>query len=102
MSIAAAHYKKFVPEAIAGERVFTLEREGKRPVFPVDGHQSMPFWSTLSRAESARKRCAAIAGDSIVEMTLNRFLSNILPGMDELGIRVAANWIGVSLSGYDV
>ncbi len=101
MSIAAAHYDKFKEQAVREGRVFTFTSDGEYLVFPVNGEEVIPFWSSRTRMEKVQKEHPKYQQYQIKEMAIAEFLE-WLPKLGKDGVRVGANWSGKRLTGYDV
>ena len=78
-----------------------LRRRRIPKVYPVDGREVIPFWSSRRRIEAIQKSFPKYQGYEITEMSLADFLQ-WLPRLTEEGIHIGTNWSGKRLVGYDV
>jgi hypothetical protein len=102
MSIAAAQANKFYEQVARDRRVFTFTENDEFLVFPVDGKEVVPFWSSRSRLEIIQKEHVKYASFLVEEMSLQEFVEKTLPLMEAEGIHIGVNWAGKRLVGYDV
>ncbi|GAA1258622.1 DUF2750 domain-containing protein [Oryzihumus leptocrescens] len=103
MSTAAAHANAFYEEIRTDGLVFTVKDEGG---FPAprngDGVRAMPFWSKRSRAQAIVDTVPAYSDFQVVELQLDDWTANWLPGLERDGLRLGLNWSGPRATGYDV
>jgi hypothetical protein len=62
----------------------------------------MPFWRSRSRAQLITKRVNSYKGFEPVQLGLDAFLDDWLPGLRKDGLLVGLNWSGARATGYDV
>jgi hypothetical protein len=62
----------------------------------------MPFWSSLARAKKIIATVPAYASFEVVELSLEEFIENWIPGLERDGLLVGVNWSGVRALGYDI
>jgi hypothetical protein len=102
MSIAAAQASAFYEEAARHGSVLRVLEDDSFLVFPVDGKDVVPFWSTRSRVEKVQTGQSKFANYAISEIPLSEFLNATLAQLDEEHINVGVNWSGDRLVGYDM
>ena len=103
MTTSAAQAAAFYAEALAHGTVWGVRDANGFPA-PLngDGARAMPFWSTRSRAEVVVANVVAYAGFEPVEVPLERWKAEWLPGLERDGLLVGLNWAGDRAQGYDV
>src|SRR5205085_8155034 len=101
MSVAAAQLSRFKEQVVRGGTVFTFTDNGEYLVYPVDGREVIPSWSSRRRMETIRKSFPKYHGYEITEISLADFLQR-LPRLAEEGAHIGTNWSGKRLTGYDV
>jgi hypothetical protein len=101
MSISAAHDDQFKAQTARDGRVYTFTADGEYLVFPVNGNEVIPFWSSRSRIEKLQEDHPKYEPYQIKEMPLSEFME-WLPNLGKDGIRIGTNWSGKRLTGYDV
>lgn len=101
VSLAAAHYDTFKEQVVADGVVFTFVDAGEYLVFPVNGRQVIPFWSSRSRMTKVQAAHPKYRTFAIKELPLEEFI-DWLPRLGADGIGIGANWSGKRLTGYDV
>ena len=103
MSQSAAAAAEFYRHVARSGRVWTIRDSGGFPA-PADsaGQRSMPFWSSVSRAQRVIDTVAAYRGFVVHELSLEEFRDRWLPGLRRDGLLVGVNWSGAGATGYDV
>lgn len=103
MTTSAAQADSFYSEALRHGSVWGVQDAGGFPA-PVngDGVRAMPFWSTKSRAERVIANVAAYSGFQTVELPLDTWRRDWLPGLERDGLLVGLNWSGDRAQGYDL
>ena len=102
MSIAAAQASQFYEQVVKEGRVFTVDDGEGYLVFPVDGTETVPFWSSRSRVVKIQQTHAKYSNWEISEEPLPEFLEKTLPLFEKEGIRIGVNWSGKRLTGYNL
>ena len=102
MSTAAIHTSKFYEQAVSDGKVFTFDDGDGYLVFPMDGAEVVPFWSSRTRLEKIKKDHPKHSRREITEETLTVFMTDTLPFLEKEGIRVGVNWSGQRLTGFNV
>jgi hypothetical protein len=103
VTTSAAQAAAFYAEALAHGTVWGVRDANGFPA-PLngDGVRAMPFWSVRSRAEVVVANVAAYAGFEPVEVPLDKWRAEWLPGLERDGLLVGLNWAGDRAQGYDV
>jgi hypothetical protein len=102
MSVAAAQASAFYEQVVAAGSVFTFVEDGSYLVFPVNGKDVVPFWSSRSRIETVQRAHPRYAAYAISEESLKQFLEKTLDQLEEENINVGVNWSGERSTGYDI
>ena len=102
MSIAAAQAQKFYEQVATEGRLFTFRDDGHLLIFPKDGYEVIPYWSSRSRVERVKEQHPKYREWAVDEICLKDFLSDLAPRLQADGMRVGVNWSGKRLTGYDV
>jgi hypothetical protein len=101
MSASAAQYDKFREQVVREERAFTFTDNGQLLVYPVDGRETIPFWSSRSRLEGIQKNLPKYRTWQITELSLGEFWRR-LDYLERDAVQVGVNWSGQRLTGYNV
>ncbi len=101
MSISAAQYSKFCSEVAQKRCVFTFTEQGGLLIYPVQGQEVLPFWSSRSRLEKIQASHPKYQRYQIAEYSWPEFESR-LHQMEGDGIHAGVNWSGQRLTGYNV
>jgi hypothetical protein len=101
MTIAAAQYDKFKEQIVTGERVFAFTDAGDLLVYPIEGSETVPFWSSRERLETIQQRLPKYRKWEITEMSFTDFWRR-LDKLEREKIQVGTNWSGARLLGYNV
>lgn len=101
LSQAASQASLFFEQVARERRAFTFVSDGEPIVLPLREGELCPFWSSRTRLERVQTAHARYRALQIQEVSLDRFLSELLPRLESEQIRVGANWSGARLSGYD-
>ncbi len=103
MSLSGAHKAAFRREAPPEGRVFSIRDDGGYLIAQDDeGHRALPFWSKSSRAKRAVTQVAAFEGFDVVEIPLDDWLREWLPGLERDGVLIGLNWAGPRATGFDL
>jgi hypothetical protein len=101
MTTAALQYAKFRTDVAAHARVYTFLADGELLVFPIDGREVVPFWSSRSRLDRIVATHAKYGKYAPTQLSLAEF-DEWLVQLDAEGILVGVNWAGPRLTGYNV
>jgi hypothetical protein len=101
MTIAAAQYDKFKEQIVTGERVFAFTDARDLLVYPIEGSETVPFWSSCERLETIQQRLPKYRKWEITEMSFTDFWRR-LDKLEREKIQVGTNWSGARLLGYNV
>ena len=101
VSIAAAQYDRFKRQVVTEGVVYTFTSEDEFLVFPVGGHEVIPFWSSRSRLLRVQTLHPKYLAYQHREMPIEEFIA-WLPELGTQGLHVGVNWSGRRLVGYDV
>lgn len=101
MSISAAQYSKFCSEVAQKQCVFTFTEQGGLLIYPVQGQEVLPFWSSRSRLEKIQASHPKYQRYQISVYSWPEFESR-LRQMEGDGIHAGVNWSGRRLTGYNV
>jgi hypothetical protein len=102
VSVAAAQARTFYEQVVAEKTVFTVVEQGDMPVFPVGGHEAVPFWSSRSRIARVQELHPKYRRFEILQIDFATFLTETLGDLEEQGVSVGVNWSGERLGGYDL
>jgi hypothetical protein len=102
MSTSAAQARAFYEQAAQDKRVFTFTADDDYLVFPIQGREVVPFWSSRSRLDKVRADHPKYASYSVTEIPLNEFLGAVLTQFGDEKISVGVNWSGPRLTGFDI
>jgi len=102
VSIAAAQASKFYEQVVAEGRVFTFTENDEYLVYPIQGKEVVPFWSSKARLERIQKDHPKYQKYQISEVPLEQFLSEELHLFESEKVSVGVNWSGARLTGYDI
>ena len=102
MSIAAAQASKFYAQAAKEKLVFTFTEGDSYLVFPVQGKDVIPFWSSRSRMATVQSAHPKYRNFTVCELPLAEFLAKTLTRLQEDDIHIGVNWSGPRLTGYDI
>ena len=96
MSTAAAHAAKFYEDVVRNGTVYTVDDGEGYLVFPVNGVDVVPFWSTRSRVVAVQEAHPKYAAWAVSEEPLDEFLKETLPMLEEAGgtIGVKPTFVG--------
>lgn len=98
-SAAAAFYR----QAAENREVWAIrDARGFPTSTNASGETAMPFWSSRSRAQLITKRVNGYKGFEPVQLGLDAFVGDWLPGLQKDGLLVGLNWSGARATGYDV
>jgi hypothetical protein len=101
MSVAALQYSKFCSEVAETGRAFTFLEDSSFLVYPVNGTEVVPFWSSRTRLVRISKAHPKYARYQICEFPMENLLSSMTQLQSE-GILVGVNWSGPKLTGFNV
>lgn len=103
MSQSAAAAAEFYRDVARSGRLWAIRDSGGFPA-PSDstGQRSMPFWSSVSRAQRVIDTVPAYRGFVVHELSVKDFRDSWLPGLRRDGLLVGINWSGSRATGYDV
>lgn len=103
MSQSAAQASQFYQEAVEKSEVWTVKDEGGFPA-PLNGEgkRAMPFWSSGERVRKIIKSVNAYAGFEPFVISLQDFMNDWLPSLQEDGLLIGVNWSGARATGYDL
>ena len=101
MSVAALNYSKFCSEAPRKGRVYTFTNCGELLVYPVQGKEVVPFWSSRSRLGKIVVALPKYQRYEITEYSWSEF-EEWLNQLNDEGILVGVNWSGAKLTGFNV
>jgi hypothetical protein len=97
-SQAAAFYRDVARTGVA----WTIRDDGGYPApKTADGRRSMPFWSSLKRAQRIVATVPAYAGFRPVEVSWVELRDEWLPQLVGAGSLVGVNWSGARALGFD-
>lgn len=102
MSIAAAQASAFYEQVAKDRLVFTFTDDADYLVFPIQGKEVVPFWSSRSRMDKVQADHPKYSSYSISEIPLTEFLDSVLAQLRDERISVGVNWSGARLAGFDV
>lgn len=102
MSVSGAHAAAFYREVMRSRRVWTIMDESGFPAPISVRGRAIPFWSSLNRAELVIEKVAAYRGFTAVELELEAFLEQWIPGLSRDQMMMALNWPGDGVVEYDL
>jgi hypothetical protein len=102
VSIAAAQATKFYEQVVAEGRLFTFTQNDEYLIYPIEGKEVVPFWSSKTRLESIQAGHPKYQKYQISEVSLERFLKEDLQLLEGERLSVGVNWSGARLTGYDI
>src|SRR5579872_7152913 len=101
MSASAAQAAAFYREVMRSRRVWTIMDGSGFPAPISAGGRAIPFWSSLSRVELVLEKVAAYRGFTAMELPLDLFLEQWIPGLSRDQMLVGLNWPGEGVVDYD-
>jgi hypothetical protein len=102
MSVAATQASMFYEEIVKGSTVYTFFDQGDYLVYPVSNGEVVPFWSSKSRLEKIQATLPKYSGYEIGSESLESFVSNTVPYLEDNKILFGINWSGDRLQGYNL
>jgi hypothetical protein len=91
----------FINEIIEHQTVWTIESKDGVPITTSDGVDSIPFWSTELRTKEVINNIGFYREYHSLEISLDAFINNWLPNLEQDEIVVGANLKGKSLIGHN-
>ena len=103
MVLASVHYYQFVKEVCRTKVVWSIKDAGGFPA-PRDAHgkRVMPFWSSAEMAKAFIAKTGSYSAFKPAQVTLEEFIDDWLPTLQEDGIGVGVNWPGAKGHGFDI
>jgi hypothetical protein len=87
----------------AHQEIWSIKDEGGFPTSTKhDGEETIPFWSSRSRAEKIIKNVPSYLGFYPHLIPLDDFLNRWLKGLEKDGLYVGVNWSEKNAIGYDL
>lgn len=102
MTQAASQASRFYEEVVTSRSVFTLLDDGSFLVFPVNGLEVVPFWSTESRVTIVQRNHPKYRPFACDKIDLDVFCDRTLRDLERENVHIGVNWSGARLTGYDV
>jgi hypothetical protein len=104
MSQSASQAAAFYRDVAKNGSVWLLnDDEGQVPIARQDDHDVTPVWSTKSRLEKTVKHLGpGFQANEPTEMSWEDFRDDLLPTLEEEGVRIGVNWSGEKAVGYDI
>ncbi|PAE35438.1 DUF2750 domain-containing protein [Bacillus sp. 7884-1] len=91
----------FINEIIDDRKVWTIESEEGVPITKSDTQDSMPFWSSKLRVQEVINSISVYRNYKPLEISLQDFIENWIPNLNEDGLIIGANLNGESLIGHN-
>ena len=102
MSNASSNANDFYEKVVKNQTVYTFLSEGSYLVFPINGIDVIPFWSSQSRMEKVQTLHPKYQQYVLDETELESFLSKTVPDLQAENIHFGINWSGQKLTGYNL
>jgi hypothetical protein len=102
MSNASSNASDFYKTVAENKMIYTLLSDGCYLVFPINGIETVPFWSSKSRMEKIQKLHSQYQEYDVDETDLESFMNKSLPDLQDEKIHFGINWSGKKLSGYNL
>jgi hypothetical protein len=91
----------FISEIIDERKVWTIESEAGVPITTSEKQDSMPFWSSKLRVLEVINCIAVYRDYNPLEISLQVFIENWIPNLQNDGMIIGANLKGKSLIGHN-
>lgn len=103
MSQSGAQAAMFFRDVVRTGQVWTVRDDGGIPTPRTgSGTRAMPFWSTESRVRRIIANVPAYRGFEPVEIPLDDWRAEWIPGCTRDGLLLGINWSGSRATGWDL